>query len=98
MRINARLDADSGRQLQYLMETTGLSVSDLVKASLAHYYEAVRSERPPRLARLLAVAGSQGSGRGDLSVRSKQSLDESLAVKHRVQSGGPREPETPKFG
>jgi len=82
MRINARLDGDSERHLRYLIEATGLSVSDLVKSSLAHYYDAVRSDRPPRLARLFAYAGTQGSGRSDISVRTKQALTENLAAKH----------------
>jgi hypothetical protein len=98
MRINARLDAETERQLRYLMESTGLSVSDVVKSSLAHYYEAVWSDRPPQLARLLAVAGSKGSGRSDISLRTKQALTESLTAKHRAVDGGSREPKPRKSG
>ena len=39
-RINARLDAQSAAQPQYLTTTTGLGISEAVRMSLAHYYHA----------------------------------------------------------
>jgi len=81
MRVNARLDAESRRQLEYLVEATQSGVSDVLKASLAHYYSAVRANRPPRLTRLCAFIGKQGSGRSDVSVRAKELVTDSIAAK-----------------
>ena len=74
MRVNARLDSESERQLEYLLEVTGLGVSDVLKASLEHYYSSVRSERAPRLKHMAAYIGAQGSGRPDVAERAKQLL------------------------
>ena len=86
MRVNARLDEESQRQLQYLLEATGSGVSDVLKASLAHYYSAVRADRAPQLTRLLAFTARPGSGRSDVSVRAKELLTDSIAAKN----SGPR--------
>jgi hypothetical protein len=82
VRVNARLDDESRRQLEYLLETTQHSgVSDVLKASLEHYYSKVRAENAPRLTRLLALSGKLGSGRSDVSERAKEMLTEALVVK-----------------
>ena len=81
MRVNARLDAESQRQLEYLLEATGSGVSDVLKASLAHYYAAVRADRAPRLTRLFACIGKAGSGRSDVSLRAKELLTDAIAAK-----------------
>jgi hypothetical protein len=90
MRVNARLDAESQRQLEYLRETTGAGVSDVLKASLAHYYAAVSAARRPKLEHLRPWVGKSGSGRRDVSVRTKELLADSLAVKERVPGRGAR--------
>jgi len=82
MRVNARLDDESQRQLEYLLEATGSGVSDVLKASLAHYYSAMRADRAPRLTHLLAVTAKSGSGRSDVSVRAKELLTDSTAAKN----------------
>ncbi len=81
MRVNARLDEETERQLKFLVETTGLGVSDVVKSSLAHYYQALRGAQPTRLTHLRAFIGGQGSGRSDVSVRSKELFAEGVAGK-----------------
>jgi hypothetical protein len=81
MRVNARLDGESQRQLEYLVEATGSGVSDVLKASLAHYYSTVRADRAPKLTRLFACIGKSGSGRSDVSVKSKELLTDSIAAK-----------------
>ena len=87
MRVNARLDDESQRQLEYLQEATGSGVSDVLKASLAHYYSAVRADRAPKLTHLLACIGKSGSGRSDVSVRVKELLTDSTAAKHSGRRG-----------
>jgi predicted DNA-binding protein len=42
MRVNARLDDNAARKLGYLQERTGLSLSDVVRDSIEHYYAEVR--------------------------------------------------------
>jgi hypothetical protein len=81
MRVNARLDGESQRQLEYLLEATGSGVSDVLKASLAHYYSQVRADRAPRLTRLFACIGKSGSGRSDVSTRAKELLTDAIADK-----------------
>jgi len=81
MRVNARLDAESRRQLEYLLEATGSGVSDVLKASLAHYYSQVRANRTPRLTHLFACIGKPGSGRRDVAARSKELLTDAIAAK-----------------
>ena len=81
MRVNARLDAEAQRQLEYLMEATGGGVSDVLKASLENYYSALRANRAPQLGRLTEFIGKRGSGRSDVSVRAKELLVNSLDSK-----------------
>jgi hypothetical protein len=88
MRVNARLDPESQRQLEYLRETTGAGVSDVLKASLEHYYAAVRGQHRPKLANLRPFIGTQGSGRSDVSERAKDLLGDALAAKAGSQRAG----------
>ena len=81
MRVNARLDDESERQMNFLVEATHLSVSDVIKASLACYYQAIRAARSTRLTHLRGFIGRQGSGRSDVSIRSKDLLAEGLSEK-----------------
>ena len=85
MRVNARLDAESQRQLEYLLEATGDGVSDVLKASLAHYYSTVRANQAPRLAHLCGYIGKHGSGHSDVSVRAKDLLTDAIAAKTSVR-------------
>lgn len=82
MRVNARFEGDYERQVEFLTEATGMGVSDVLKASVAHYYQAVRAKHKPRLTHLQAFIGKQGSGRSDVASRSKGLSGESVAGKH----------------
>jgi hypothetical protein len=81
VRVNARFDAESQRQLEFLLEATGAGVSDVLKASVAHYYASVRAQRAPKLANMRALVGRQGSGRSDVATRSKELLAEGFGRK-----------------
>ena len=81
MRVNARLDAETQRQLEYLLEASGAGVSDVLKASLAYYYQKVRADQRPRLRHLSASIGKVGSGRSDVSVRAKELLTDAVGDK-----------------
>jgi hypothetical protein len=82
-RINARLDPTTAQRLEFLIAKTGMAVSDVVRMSLEHFYNATRKQqvqsKPSALARM---AGRYGSGQSDLSVNYKQYLSEILDEKY----------------
>lgn len=79
MRVSARLDGEYERQIEFLMKVTGMRVSDVLKASVAHYYKEVSAAARPQLSNLRSFIGKQGSGRKDVSQRAKELLGESVA-------------------
>jgi predicted transcriptional regulator len=83
MRVNARLDEESQRQIDYLTETTGMPISHVLRESVGHYYRQVRAQRvgPKHLA---ALIGKGESGRSDIASDVKRRLSETLAEKHRA--------------
>ncbi|MEQ1440480.1 hypothetical protein AAG565_14065 [Fontimonas sp. SYSU GA230001] len=83
MRVNARLEGEYEKQMEFLTHATGMGVTDVIKTSIAHYYESVRGGEKPRFRHLRAAAGRYGSGRSDVSSRTKDSFAESLTAKHR---------------
>ena len=83
MRINARLDDEAQTQIDYLTQTTGQSVSDVVREAVAHYYTQTRAQHGgPR--RLLAMIGQGDSGRSDVASNVKREVLAALADKHRL--------------
>jgi len=82
-RLNARLEPELERKLAYLRKRTGLATSDVVRASIERYYEAVRASGSDARS-ILEESGFIASGEGpaDLSERYKEYLSESLGKKH----------------
>ncbi len=82
MRINARLDEDHRRRLEYLMRATGSRVSDIVKQAIDALYErAERSRgRPEKLLTSSEFVGC-GEAAEDLSVQYKDELKEMIPAK-----------------
>ncbi len=85
-RINARLDGKAAAQLHYLTATTGLGVSEVVRASLAHYYQAQRAVQTPALRHLAPLVGAFRSGSADTSSRVKEVMAEHLGAKHGIST------------
>jgi len=83
MRINARLDEDHRRKLQYLMRATGSRVSDIVKQAIDLLY-AQAEQAKGRPDELLTRSGFVGCGEGseDLTVSYKDELKASMLAKH----------------
>jgi hypothetical protein len=82
-RLNARLDPEMERKVAYLRRRTGLGTSDIVRASIEHYYEAVRTGGAKARDILLASGFiASGSGSPDLSEDYKAQLDETFGDKH----------------
>jgi hypothetical protein len=84
MRVNARFDGEYERQMEFLTEATGLGVSEVLKASVAHYYKMVSASSQSKLPNLSRFIGKGGSGRTDVSVKAKELFGESTAAKHSV--------------
>ena len=84
MRVNARFEGVAEQQVEYLAKTTGLKVSDVLRDSVAHYYQHVRGANSGGLKHFSKLIGQGRSGRTDLSVNYKQYLAESLAAKYKL--------------
>lgn len=93
MRVNARFDAEAERQLNYLAETTGLGVSDVLRASVQHYYETLRAQRAG-LKHLGQFIGASDSGRADVAGKHKNKLAERWADKSAHDASVPPPPTT----
>ncbi len=87
MRINARLDEATEKQLEYLTQVTGQSVSHVVRESVAQYYVQVRRGRPS--SRFLSMAGQWRSGHADTASNVKTVLAEALEAKFSAVSAKP---------
>ena len=85
MRVNARFDGEYERQMEFLSEATGLGVSEVLKASVAHYYQMMKASSPSKLPNLSRFIGKSGSGRTDISVKAKEIFGDGLAAKHSVK-------------
>jgi hypothetical protein len=83
MRVNARFDGEYERQVEFLTEATGMGVSDVLKASVAHYYKVMSAATQPRLANMNRFIGRQGSGRSDVSSRTKDEFAAGVTAKSR---------------
>lgn len=79
-RINARLGEELARKLDYLASRTQQSTSDVVRESIAAYYQALE-ETPSRPADALGELVGRVEGPRDLSSRYKEELERSLTDK-----------------
>jgi hypothetical protein len=84
MRVNARFDGEYERQMEFLTEATGLGVSEVLKASVAHYYKMMSTSSQSKLPNLSRFIGKRGSGRTDVSVKAKELFGDGTAAKHSV--------------
>jgi hypothetical protein len=85
MRVNARFDGEYEQQMEFLSEATGLGVSEVLKASVSHYYHVVKNSSPSKLPNLSRYIGKQGSGRVDIAATAKDILSEVIATKHSLK-------------
>ena len=85
MRINARLDDEAQAHIDYLTQTTGQSVSHVVREALARYHRDVRASQGG-LRHFAKLIGQGDSGRTDLATDYKQLILESIVVKHGLGS------------
>ena len=97
MRVNARFEDEAEQQLNYLVEATGLGVSEVLRASVQQYYEQVRARRGG-LAHFGAFVGQGRSARADVAGSYKARLAEGWGAKHRGQASAVHEPAPPVYG
>ena len=71
MRINARLDEATEQQLEYLTQTTGHSISHVVRESVAQYYVQIRGQQQPSRLVSQAVSGQWRSEVTDTSAHTR---------------------------
>jgi len=77
-RLNARIDRELASKVMYLRERTGRSTTEVIKASIEAYYQALTKQQPLDL-----LADFVGCARGprELSTTYKASLADSLEKK-----------------
>lgn len=83
MMVSIRLDEELDRLLRRTAKALGRTRSDVVKSSLREYCSRALSARAATPYALIEdLLGRAGSGRGDLSTRSRKYLLEILHAKH----------------
>lgn len=82
-RVNARFDRVAEEQVRYIVEHTGMSVSDVLKKAVAEFYERLRQERrtPFEIMQDLGVIGAYDGGDPDASARVKETVSGALQRK-----------------
>lgn len=82
-RVNARFDRVAEEQMRYIVEHTGMSVSEALKQSVAQYYERLRQEHrtPYEIMQELGVIGAYDGGDPDASIKVKEFVTEALKRK-----------------
>ena len=82
MRINARLDEATEKQLEYLTQTTGHSISHVVRESVAQYYVQIKGQRQPSRLVSQALSGQWRSGGTDTSTDTRTAVLAALEAKY----------------
>jgi len=94
MRVNARFEGEAEQQINYLAEVTGTGVSEVLRASVRHYYDQLRAQRSG-LTHFAAFIGCGSSGRSDVAGSYKAHLAESWGAKHEGALLAVHEPTVP---
>ena len=81
MRVNARFEGTAEQQVNYLATSTGKKVSDVLRDSVAFYYQHMRAEGG-KLRYLTPWIGQGDSGRSDIAADVKRHLGADLQTKH----------------
>ncbi len=82
MRVNARLDDETQKQINYLTQSTGHTVSHVVREAIAMYHSKVREQQPRPKSKFLALAGTGDSGRSDIASNVREHVMQILQAKH----------------
>lgn len=82
MRVNARFEGAAEQQVDFLAKALNLSVSEVLRLSVDHYYRQVRGAGKPALRHFGKHVGAYRSGESEVSADYKSILSQSLAHKH----------------
>ncbi len=84
MRINARLDPERSRKLEFLKRRDHVGTSEVVKRGIDALYEEAKNEGRPSAYEILLESGfiGCGEGPGNLSETYKEELLKILEEKH----------------
>lgn len=82
-RVNARFDHVAEEQVRYIVEHTGMSISDVLKQSVAELYGRLRRERrtPFEIMQEMGVIGAYQGNDPDGSTKVKEVVAEVLSRK-----------------
>ncbi|MDR0479075.1 MAG: hypothetical protein LBH31_04600 [Burkholderiaceae bacterium] len=94
MRVNARFEGEAEQQINYLAQVTGTGVSEVLRASVRHYYDQLRTQRNG-LTHFAAFIGRGSSGRSDVAGSYKMRLAEGWGAKHQGAVHTVHEPTVP---
>ena len=80
LRVNARFDHVDEEHLRYIVEHTGMNVSDVLKESVAQFYARLRAEHaaPFEAMQALGLVGAWSGGDPDASENVKQVVADAL--------------------
>lgn len=83
LRVNARFDHVAEERLRYIVEHTGMNVSDALKESVAQFYARLRAEHatPFETMQALGLVGAWAGGDPDASESVKQVVADALQRK-----------------
>lgn len=92
MRVNARFEGVAEQQVTYLVTTTGLKVSDVLRDSVDFYYRHVRGGNVGGLKHFSKMIGQGHSGHSDIASNVKAYLTDGLVSKYRLPPAPVGEP------
>lgn len=83
LRVNARFDRVAEERLRYIVEHTGMNVSEVLKESVAQFYARLRAERaaPFEAMQALGVVGGWSGGDPDASESVKRVVADAVERK-----------------
>ena len=83
LRVNARFDRVAEEQLRYIVEHTGMNISEVLKESVAQFHARLRAERasPFEAAQALGLVGAFSGGDPAASESVKQVVGAALDAK-----------------
>lgn len=82
-RVNARFDHEAEEQVRYIVEHTGMTISEVLKQAVAEYYQRLRRERrtPFEIMQEMGVIGEFAGGDPDASTRIRETVTEAIERK-----------------
>ncbi len=81
MRVNGRFEGEAERQVEYLVKSLGVSVSEVLRLSVDSYYRQVRGSTPA-LRSFAKHVGHYASGTRGTSANYKDEVGDAMHANH----------------